>query len=92
MGETYQEIRLQELSPGEIQEMLASILQTAAVPEDLKRFVQEKVGTNPFYLEEMINSLIESGMLQFDGGNWRLTGNLDEADIPSTIQAVIRAG
>lgn len=89
MGETYQEIQLQELSPGEIQEMLASLLQTTAVPEDLQRFVQEKVGTNPFYLEEMINSLIESGMLQFEAGNWRLTGSLDEADIPSNIQSVI---
>jgi adenylate cyclase len=89
MGETYQEIRLQELSPGEIQEMLASLLRTTAVPEDLQCFVQEKVGTNPFYLEEMINSLIESGMLQCEAGNWRLTGNLDEADIPSNIQSVI---
>jgi adenylate cyclase len=47
------------------------------------------VETNPFYLEEMINSLIESGMLQCEAGNWRLTGNLDEADIPSNIQSVI---
>ena len=89
MGESYQEIQLQDLSAAEIQEMLASILQTAAVPEDLRRFVQEKVGTNPFYLEEMINSLIESGILQPDNGNWRLTGTIDESDIPSTIHAVI---
>ena len=69
--------------------MLASILQTTAVPEDLQRFVQEKVGTNPFYLEEMINSLIESGILQVDKGAWRLTGSINKADIPSTIHAVI---
>lgn len=89
MGELYQEIRLQDLSAPEIQEMLASILQTATVPEDLQRFVQEKVGTNPFYLEEMVNSLIESGILQFDDGAWRLTGTLGESDIPSNIHAVI---
>ena len=89
MGGTYHEIWLQDLSTAEIQEMLASILQTAAVPEDLQRFVQEKVGTNPFYLEEMVNSLIESGILQFDGGNWRLTGTIGKGDIPSTIHAVI---
>ncbi len=89
MGEVYQEIWLQDLSPEEIQEMLASLLQTTAVPKDLQRFVQDKVGTNPFYLEEMINSLIESGMLQFDGANWRLTGSLNKADIPSNIQSVI---
>jgi class 3 adenylate cyclase/tetratricopeptide (TPR) repeat protein len=89
MGESYQEIQLQDLSLPEIQEMLGSILQTAAVPEGLRRFVQEKVGTNPFYLEEMINSLIESGILNLHDGNWRLTGALDESDIPSTIHAVI---
>jgi class 3 adenylate cyclase/tetratricopeptide (TPR) repeat protein len=89
MGELYREIRLQDLSTAEIQEMLASILQTTAVPEDLKGFIQEKVGTNPFYLEEMIHSLIESGMLQLHKGAWRLAGDIDKADIPSTIHAVI---
>ena len=89
MGESYQEIQLQDLSAAEIQEMLASILQTAVVPEDLRRFVQEKVGTNPFYLEEMINSLIESEILQPDNGNWRLTGAIEESEIPSSIHAVI---
>lgn len=89
MGESYREIQLQDLSAAEIQEMLASILETATVPEDLQRFVQEKVGTNPFYLEEMINSLIESGLLELHNGAWRLTGSLSKADIPSNIHAVI---
>jgi len=59
-------------------------------PEDLRRFVQEKVGTNPFYLEEMINSLIESGILR----PITATGNspaIGESEIPSTIHAVIAA-
>jgi class 3 adenylate cyclase/tetratricopeptide (TPR) repeat protein len=89
MGESYQEIQLQDLSAVEIQEMLASILQTTVVPEDLRHFIQEKVGTNPFYVEEMINSLIESEILQPDNGNWRLTRAIDASEIPSSIQAVI---
>jgi class 3 adenylate cyclase/tetratricopeptide (TPR) repeat protein len=89
MGKSYHEIRLQDLSVDEIQEMLASILQTTTVPGDLQRFVQTKVGTNPFFLEEMINALIDSGILQLHRGAWHLTGNLDKADVPSTIHAVI---
>jgi class 3 adenylate cyclase/tetratricopeptide (TPR) repeat protein len=89
MGESYREIQLQDLTAAEIQEMLASILQTADVPPDLRRFVQDKVGTNPFYLEEMINSLTESGILQHDDRNWRLTGAIDASEIPSSIHAVI---
>ena len=89
MGESYREIQLQDLSTDELQEMLASILQTTTVPEDLQRFVQERVGTNPFYLEEMINSLIESGILQPNKDTWRLTGSINKADIPTTVHAVI---
>jgi class 3 adenylate cyclase len=89
MGESYQEIKLYDLSAAEIQEMLASILGTADVPQELRRFVQEKIGTNPFYLQEMINSLIESGILQPENGDWRLTGAIDESAIPSSIHAVI---
>jgi tetratricopeptide (TPR) repeat protein len=47
------------------------------------------VGTNPFYVEEMINSLIESKILQSDDGNWRLTRTIDASEIPSSIHAVI---
>jgi tetratricopeptide (TPR) repeat protein len=89
MGESYQEIQLQDLSAAEIQEMLASILQTPVVPEDLRHFIQEKVGTNPFYVEEMINSLIDSEILQPDNGNWRLTRAIDASEIPTSIHAVI---
>ncbi len=89
MGESYQEIHLQDLSAAQIQEMLTSMLETADVPKDLRRFVQEKVGTNPFHLQEVVNSLIESGMLQISNGSWRLTGDLDTFEVPSTIHAII---
>jgi class 3 adenylate cyclase len=89
MGASYQKIHLEDLSTAEIQEMLISILQTAVVPEDLRHFIQEKVGTNPFYVEEMINSLIESEILQPDNGNWRLTRAIDASEIPSSIHAVL---
>ncbi len=89
MGESYQEIQLQDLSETEIQEMLASILETADLPGELRRFVQEKVGANPFFLEEMINTLIESGTLRRDNGSWRLAADMAESEIPSTIHAVI---
>ena len=89
MGEAYQHIKLQDLSVAEIQEMLASMLQTAQVPKDLRHFIQEKVGTNPFYVEEMVNSLIDSKMLESDKGNWQLTRTIETSEIPSSIHAVI---
>ncbi|MFQ5870518.1 MAG: AAA family ATPase, partial [Candidatus Zixiibacteriota bacterium] len=43
MGKLYQEIRLQDLSPSEAQDMMESLLKTKIIPLELRRFIQEKV-------------------------------------------------
>jgi class 3 adenylate cyclase/tetratricopeptide (TPR) repeat protein len=85
----YQEIKLQDLPPSEAQNMLESLLKTETIPSDLKRFVQDKAGGNPFYLEELVNSLIESETLIQDNGSWRVTRHLSASNISSTINGVI---
>lgn len=89
LSKIYQEMRLQDLSTSEAQDMLKSLLKTEIVPSDLMRFVQDKAEGNPFYLEELINSLIESGTLVRDDGDWRLTKSIQESDISSSIHGVI---
>ncbi|MEE9610665.1 MAG: adenylate/guanylate cyclase domain-containing protein, partial [Desulfatiglandales bacterium] len=89
IGKFYQEIRLQDLSPSEAQDMLESLLETDTIPTHLKQFVQEKAEGNPFYMEELINSLIESETLIRDDGRWTVTKPITESDISSTIHGVI---
>jgi class 3 adenylate cyclase/tetratricopeptide (TPR) repeat protein len=89
IGKIYQEIRLQDLSPSEAQDMLESLLRTDSIPPDLRRFVQDKAEGNPFYLEELVNSLIESETLIQDNAGWRVTRPITESDISSTIHGVI---
>ena len=38
-----------------------------------KIFIQEQVEGNPFFLEEVINALIESGTLARSNGGWEAT-------------------
>ena len=87
----YLEITLQDLSRSDSQEMVQSLLRADKIPPDLQRFIQQKVEGNPFYLEEAINSLIESDFLVRDDGGWRITQKIGEADISSTIHGVISA-
>jgi tetratricopeptide (TPR) repeat protein len=77
IGKFYQEIRLQDLSSSEAQDMLESLLET------------ETIEGNPFYLEELVNSLIESETLIRDNGNWKITRSISESEISSTIHGVI---
>ncbi|MDY6837603.1 MAG: AAA family ATPase [Thermodesulfobacteriota bacterium] len=89
LDKSYQEIRLQDLSASEAQNMTESLLKTNTIPSDLQRFILEKVEGNPFYLEEVINALIESGTLIRDNDNWRLARSMGESGISPTIHGVI---
>ena len=91
LGNSYHEIRLEDLSPSETQDMMESILKTESIPPELLRFVQEKIGGNPFYLEELVNSLIDLGTLTHDERGWRLSRTIHDSDVPSTIKGVITA-
>jgi len=91
IGESYSEIRLQDLSPSETQDMAASLLKSDTIPADLRRFIQKKIGGNPFYMEEALNSLVEAKTLVPDNEGWKLTKAISDADIPSTIQGVLAA-
>ncbi|HNY15204.1 MAG TPA: AAA family ATPase, partial [Bacteroidales bacterium] len=87
----YYEIRLGHLSPTDARSMVESILKTKNIPVQLQVFIRDKAEGNPFYLEEVINSLIETGTLIKDRDSWILTRELTEKDIPSTVQGIISA-
>jgi hypothetical protein len=62
------------------------------LPDELRYFIKEKVEGNPFYLEEVINTLIETETLDTGQAvNWQLSGSLDLKDIPTSIQGVLTA-
>ena len=85
----YREIRLEDLSLSEAEDMLESLLKTESIPSDLKQFVQDKAEGNPFYLEELINFLIESDTLVRENGNWKIRRTIAESDISPTIHGLI---
>jgi tetratricopeptide (TPR) repeat protein len=69
--------------------MLESLLKSQTIPTDLQRLVQDRAEGNPFYLEELVNSLIESETLIRDNGNWEVTKPISESEISSTIHGII---
>ncbi len=87
----HQKIDLRELSWDETGAMLQSLLNASHLPDELRYFIKQKVEGNPFYLEEVINTLIETEILISDDGGWQLTKPLDMADIPTTIQGMLTA-
>jgi class 3 adenylate cyclase len=89
LGESYQEMRLHDLSAPEARNMIRSLLKTENIPVELQNYLEEKAEGNPFYLEEVINALIELKKLISDDGAWRFTGDFTEADVSPSIHGVI---
>jgi len=90
-ADSFREIELKDLSRSETESMVESLLGTKDIPPDFRRFVNEKVDGNPFYLEEVVNALIDSNTLVRENGGWKLMRQISAASISSSIREVITA-
>lgn len=86
-----EEILLEPLAPEETRVLTRGLLEGEEAPDELFSFVQEKTEGNPFYVEEVLNSMIEEGVLEHEYGRWRLTSRLADFDVPATVEGVIAA-
>lgn len=82
-------LELAELRPEQTRVLLASLLGGDPPDEALARFVVERCDGNPFYAEEIVRSLLETGAVE--GPGWRLVRPPAEAEIPSSIRGVLAA-
>jgi tetratricopeptide (TPR) repeat protein/class 3 adenylate cyclase len=70
--------------------VLRSILDAREVPAGLVRLLYNRTGGNPFFIEEVCRTLIESGRIRVTKGIARVEGRISDLDLPETVQAVIR--
>jgi class 3 adenylate cyclase/tetratricopeptide (TPR) repeat protein len=88
-GSHYREIHLKEFTPEESMRFILSLLKSRSISSKLLKFVQSRAEGNPFFIEEIVNSLIETGVLIHKKKGWYITPDLREIECPSTIQEII---
>ena len=57
----------------------------------LKRLLIQRTEGNPFFLEESVRSLIETGVLVGEPGSYRLVRQIADIRVPATVQAILAA-
>ena len=77
------------LSKPESLRLAEGVLATAEVPAELRDLISRKAEGNPFFVEEVIKSLLETGALERHNGRYVASGNLAEIHVPDRIQDVI---
>lgn len=89
----YSEIRLAPLSDTDSTQLISNLLEIENLPVRLYELIVEKADGNPFFLEEVIRTLIDTDAVIYDesSGHRRATAQIKSFHIPDTIQGVIMA-
>jgi len=91
-GKTYYtQLRLDPLPPASAEDFLRGFLGDNPSLEPLKRLLIARTEGNPFFLEESVRTLVETGALVGEPGAYRLAKPLDSMQVPATVQAVLAA-
>jgi class 3 adenylate cyclase/tetratricopeptide (TPR) repeat protein len=87
----YRQLPLTPLGAEAMAELLHHLLGGHPSLDGLSELVRARTGGNPFFIEEVVKALVESGSLEGDEGAYRLARPIEELGIPATVQAVLAA-
>jgi len=87
----YRQIPLTPLGRDAIAELLSDLLGSDPSLAALADKVYERTGGNPFFTEEVAQTLIESGHLEGTQGAYQLVTPIERLEVPTTVQAILSA-
>ena len=87
----YTQLRLDPLPPASADELLQALLGHDSSLDTLKQLLIARTEGNPFFLEESVRALVETGGLVGERGAYRLGQALPSIQVPATVQAVLAA-
>jgi tetratricopeptide (TPR) repeat protein len=87
----YTQLRLDPLPPESAEELLGALLGPDPGLDPLTRVLIARTEGNPFFLEESVRALVETGSLRGERGAYRQAQPLPAIQVPATVQAVLAA-
>ena len=82
-------IKLSRLTRDQTEALLGALFEDEISAEFLEAIYRETEG-NPFFVEEVCKTLVESGKLYFEDGEWHRP-NMDELEIPQSVKVALQA-
>jgi DNA-binding SARP family transcriptional activator/predicted ATPase len=88
--ERYTELYLRELTHQQSQRLVESLLTIETLPASVRDLILDRSQGNPFFIEEVVRSLIDRGIVYRDGDCWcAREEEMDSAIIPDSVQSII---
>ena len=86
----FRELSLQPLATDSETALLQALAGKRALPQEVSNQLLSYAEGNPFYLEQLLRSLIDSGLLIPENGHWKVTAGA-ELQVPQSLEAAILA-
>lgn len=87
----YTSIVLEPLDEGASRQLVANLLEIEDLPEKVRALILKKAEGNPFYVEEVIRSLLDAKLVIRQDSHWRATREIETIQVPDTLAGVIGA-
>ena len=95
----YSEISLRPLSEAESNELINRLLAIPELPDHMRTSIREKSDGNPFFIEEVVRTLIDNGVVVSENRTvegetlryWVATSESAEFAIPDNLQSLLSA-
>ena len=93
IGENYPthwtRIELDALNETESETLLSNLLRIKGLPPHIRDQILQRAGGNPFFIEEVLRSLIDEGAVVLKNGEYEVTEKINQIVIPQSIHALI---
>ena len=91
VGVNFETIQLAPLQAGQSETLLNHLLGEKDIPKPVRDLIIGKAEGNPFFVEEIIRSLIETGQIVRENGHWRAVRDEARISLPNTLRGVLSA-
>lgn len=87
----FSELMLWPLTDEESRQLIKHLLKIDQMAAATEQLLLNRAEGNPLFLEEVLRSLIEEGVIKPANGHWEISRAITEIDIPNTLQGVLTA-
>ncbi|MGA7790290.1 MAG: adenylate/guanylate cyclase domain-containing protein, partial [Xanthobacteraceae bacterium] len=87
----YRQLHLDPLASESLAALLQALLGSNPNLQMLKSFLMQRASGNPFFVEEIVRALVDTGVIEGARSNYRLAKPFSSQEIPPTVQAVLAA-
>jgi len=87
----YRQLRVYPLMSQNLAEFLDVLVGSEPSLQGLKSFLAQRASGNPFFVEEIVRTMVDTGVVEGERGKFHLAKPISSIDVPPSVQAVLAA-